>query len=57
MDFNALKCQHEDCGLILENPVTLVCDYNVCRHHLDGLEKKFKCFFLSQTAFDTGGGI
>ena len=45
MDFNALKCQHEDCGLILENPVTLVCGYNVCRHHLDGLETKFKCFF------------
>ena len=40
-----LKCQFEDCGLILENPVRLLCGNNVCREHLDEFETKFKCQF------------
>ena len=40
-----LKCEFEDCGLILQNPVTLMCGSTLCREHLDGFETKFKCFF------------
>ena len=40
-----LKCQFEDCGLILENPVKLLCGNNVCREHLNKFEAKFKCTF------------
>ena len=40
-----LKCQYEDCGLILENPVTLLCGNTLCREHLDEFETKFKCHF------------
>jgi hypothetical protein len=45
MNFTTSKCQYEDCGLILENPVTLLCGNNLCLKHLEGLETKFKCFF------------
>ena len=45
---NTLKCQYEDCGLILEKPVTLLCKKNVCFKHLDGLEIKFKCLCCSK---------
>ena len=40
-----LKCQFEDCGLILEKPVTLLCENTVCQQHLDEFETKFKCQF------------
>ena len=45
---NTLKCQYEDCGLILEKPVTLLCEKNVCFKHLDGLEINFKCLCCSK---------
>ena len=45
MDSNALICRHEDCGLILEEPVTLLCGNNLCKHHLDQCDTKFKCNF------------
>ena len=45
MDLTELKCKHEDCGLILENPVTLLCGNTLCRQHLDEFETKFKCPF------------
>ena len=45
MDMNELKCQYEDCGLILENPVRLLCGNTLCRQHLDEYETKFKCPF------------
>ena len=50
MDMNnkELKCQHEDCGLILEKPVTLLCRNTLCRQHLDGFETKFKCYFCNK---------
>jgi len=51
MNFNELKCQYEDCGLILENPVTLLCGHTLCKQHLLCLqifETKFKCFFCNK---------
>ena len=44
MNYNSIKCQFDDCGLILENPIRLVCGNNICYNHLFGLETKFKCF-------------
>ena len=45
MNCNPLKCQYEECGLIMEKPVTLLCGHTLCIQHLNGLEIKFKCFF------------
>ena len=49
-DYKTLKmdlliCRFEDCGLILENPVRLLCDNNIGREHLDWFVIKFKCPF------------
>ena len=58
MDMNnkELKCQHEDCGLILEKPVTLLCRNTLCRQHLDGFETKFKCYFCNKQHSVPGEG-
>ena len=45
MDCTVLICQYEDCQLILENPVTLLCGNTLCRHHLDNYKVNFKCCF------------
>ena len=42
MDLTELKCQYEDCGLILEKPVTLLCGKTLCKEHLDDFETKLK---------------
>jgi WD40 repeat protein len=45
MDLTEFKCHYEDCGLILEKPVKLLCGNTLCRDHLDGFFTKFKCNF------------
>ena len=45
MDLTELKCQYEDCGLILEKLVTLLCGKTLCKEHLDDFETKLKCYF------------
>ncbi len=48
MDLTELKCQYEDCGLILEKPVTLLCGKTLCKEHLDDFENRnqIKMLFL-----------
>ena len=48
-------CIYENCGLIYENPVTLVCGNNLCKKHLSQLcanqannVKHFKCYFCNK---------
>ncbi len=51
-----LKCRFGECGLILENPVRLLCGNNVCREHLDEFDTKFKCPFChKQHSIPQGG--
>ena len=57
MDLTELKCKHEDCGLILENPVTLLCGNTLCRQHLDEFETKFKCQFCHKQHSVPGEGF
>ena len=45
MILKEILCIFGECGLILENPVTLLCGNTLCRQHLDGFETKFKCPF------------
>ena len=42
---HSLKCDFENCGLILEKPVALLCGHTLCLEHLNGFETKFKCPF------------
>jgi WD40 repeat protein len=45
MDAEAYTCNFVDCGLILEDPISLSCGNNLCKRHLDQFENKFKCDF------------
>ena len=45
MDCRPFRCNFVDCGLILEDPITLSCGNNLCLKHLDQNDKKFKCNF------------
>ena len=48
MNPEALICEHEDCKLILENPVALSCGYTLCQKHLENYSGQFKCFFCNE---------
>jgi WD40 repeat protein len=56
MNSKTLICNFVDCGLILEDPITLLCGNNLCKHHLDQTKNKFKCSFCHKmhTIPDTG---
>ena len=45
MNAQTFTCNFTDCGLILEDPVSLSCGMNLCKKHLDKFKKKFKCNF------------
>ncbi len=36
-------CDLNDCGLYLENPITLPCGWTICQDHLKNFHDKFKC--------------
>jgi aspartate 1-decarboxylase len=38
-------CEHEDCNLIYQDPITLPCGNTLCKIHLDKQNKTFKCYF------------
>jgi WD40 repeat protein len=48
MEVKAFVCEYNNCNLIYENPVTLVCGNTLCNEHLEHLNDKFQCNFCQQ---------
>jgi hypothetical protein len=48
IDLFALVCKFDGCNLIYENPAILLCGSWLCKHHLEKLDEKFKCYFCDK---------